>query len=230
MQSSVHVSTLISQFIWPLFLPLGVHTFSLYLCVSTSAVQIGSSVLFSQIPHMRINIPYLLFSCPQILFNKYFMSLKKAFFFPSVTQSCISWGSSPFSTKRSSVPSSLGGCSGPEHSTRMVTGRQGRHGICVGLTECLRACDGDTQDSMFSVIFNWGWLKFWGNWEPQNELEDETRAGEGRAERKKETESWRRHGSPWQPGLQPLWLLQFRNKLCFLLNTVWAGISVIYNE
>lgn len=75
------MSTPISQFIRPLFLPLGVHTLILYGCVSTSAAQIGSSVLFSQIPHMCVNIPYLLFSCPQILFNEYFMSMEKAFFF-----------------------------------------------------------------------------------------------------------------------------------------------------
>ena len=43
--SSVHTSILISQSIPPPS-PLGVHTFVLYICVSISALQIGSSVPF----------------------------------------------------------------------------------------------------------------------------------------------------------------------------------------
>ena len=42
--------------------PLGVHTFVLYLCVSISALQTGSSLLFFQVPHICINIRYLFFS------------------------------------------------------------------------------------------------------------------------------------------------------------------------
>ena len=46
-QISVCMSVPISQFIPPPPLsPLGVHTFVLYICVSTSALQTGSSVLF----------------------------------------------------------------------------------------------------------------------------------------------------------------------------------------
>ena len=39
--------------------PLGVHTFVIYICVSISALQTGSSVPFFQIPHICINIQYL---------------------------------------------------------------------------------------------------------------------------------------------------------------------------
>ena len=79
----------------------------------------------------------------------------------------------------------------------MVTGHQGRHGVRDGLfNEYHRACDGDTQESLFSVIFNLGWLKFWGNLEPQNEPEDATSVVEGRAEREREAETWCRNWSP----------------------------------
>ena len=49
----------ISQFILPLFSPLGVHTFVRDICVSISVLQIGSSVPFFQIPH--ICIKYMIF-------------------------------------------------------------------------------------------------------------------------------------------------------------------------
>ena len=42
--------------------PLGVHTFVLYVCVSTSALQTSSSVPFFQVPHICVNIRYLFFS------------------------------------------------------------------------------------------------------------------------------------------------------------------------
>ena len=41
---------------------LGVHTFVLYICVSISAFQTGSSVPFFYIPHMCVNIRSLFFS------------------------------------------------------------------------------------------------------------------------------------------------------------------------
>ena len=44
------------------FSPLGVHMFVLYICVSTSALQTGSSVPFFQVPHTCVNIRYLFFS------------------------------------------------------------------------------------------------------------------------------------------------------------------------
>ena len=46
----------------PRLSPLGVHTFVLYICVSTSALQTGSSVPFFQVPHICVNIRYLFFS------------------------------------------------------------------------------------------------------------------------------------------------------------------------
>ena len=46
----------------PLLSPLGVHTFVLYICVSISALQTGSSVPFFQIPHICVNVRYLFFS------------------------------------------------------------------------------------------------------------------------------------------------------------------------
>ena len=46
----------------PRFSPLGVHTLVLYICVSTSALQTGSSVPFLYIPHTCVNIRYLFFS------------------------------------------------------------------------------------------------------------------------------------------------------------------------
>ena len=42
--------------------PLGVHTFILYICVSTSALQTGSSEPFFYTAHICINIWYLFFS------------------------------------------------------------------------------------------------------------------------------------------------------------------------
>ena len=44
------------------FSPLGVHTFVLYICVSTSALQTHSSVPFFQVPHTCVNIRYLFLS------------------------------------------------------------------------------------------------------------------------------------------------------------------------
>ena len=41
--------------------PLGVHMLVLYICVSISALQTGSSVPFFQIPHICVNIRYLFF-------------------------------------------------------------------------------------------------------------------------------------------------------------------------
>ena len=53
----------ISQFIppppHPWLSPLHVHTFVLYICVSISALQTGSSVPFFYIPHICVNIWYL---------------------------------------------------------------------------------------------------------------------------------------------------------------------------
>lgn len=80
MQSSVYVSTPISQFIRPLFLPLGVHTLILYGCVSTSAAQIGSSVLFSQIPHMCV-IYHICFSLAPRSFLMNILCLWRRHFF-----------------------------------------------------------------------------------------------------------------------------------------------------
>ena len=47
--------------------PFGIHTFILYVCVSTSALQIRSSIPFFYIPHICINVRYLFF-----LFLTYF--------------------------------------------------------------------------------------------------------------------------------------------------------------
>ena len=44
--SSIYMSILISQFVPPPLPPRGVHTCVLYICVSTSALQMGSSVPF----------------------------------------------------------------------------------------------------------------------------------------------------------------------------------------
>ena len=46
----------------PLLSLLDVHTFVLYICVSISALQTGSSVPFFQVPHICVNIQYLFFS------------------------------------------------------------------------------------------------------------------------------------------------------------------------
>ena len=46
----------------PAFRHLDVHTFVLYVCVFISALQIRSFIPFFQIPHIRVNIQYLLFS------------------------------------------------------------------------------------------------------------------------------------------------------------------------
>ena len=46
----------------PRLSPLGVHMFVLYTCVSTSALQTGSSVPFFQVTHACVNIRYLFFS------------------------------------------------------------------------------------------------------------------------------------------------------------------------
>ena len=65
---SVYMSIPTSQFITqpppthPHLSPLGVHTFVLYICVSISALQTGSSVPFFQVPHICVNIRYLFFS------------------------------------------------------------------------------------------------------------------------------------------------------------------------
>ena len=64
---SVYMSIPISQFIPPTpppppLSPIGVHTFVLYICVSVSALQTGSSMPFFYIPHICINIRYLFFS------------------------------------------------------------------------------------------------------------------------------------------------------------------------
>ena len=64
---SVYMSIPISQFITPqppppATFPPGVHTFVLYICVSISALQTGSSVPFFQVPHICVNIRYLFFS------------------------------------------------------------------------------------------------------------------------------------------------------------------------
>ena len=60
-QSSVNMSSPISQFILFPLPPFGVHTFIIYICVYISALQIGSSVPFFQIPHICVNIQYLFF-------------------------------------------------------------------------------------------------------------------------------------------------------------------------
>ena len=63
---SVYMSIPISEFITPPnpppHSPLGVHTFVLYICVSISALQTGSSVPFFWVPHICVNIQYLFFS------------------------------------------------------------------------------------------------------------------------------------------------------------------------
>ena len=46
----------------PRLSPLGVHTFVLYICVSTSALQTRSSVPFFYVPHTCVTIQYLFFS------------------------------------------------------------------------------------------------------------------------------------------------------------------------
>ena len=55
---SVYMSIPVSQFIPPLaptlLSPLGVHTFVLYICVSISALQTGSSIPFFEIAHVLI--------------------------------------------------------------------------------------------------------------------------------------------------------------------------------
>ena len=50
--SSMYMSVPISQFIPNPLFPNGVHTFVLCICVSVSALQIGSFVPFSWIPHI----------------------------------------------------------------------------------------------------------------------------------------------------------------------------------
>ena len=63
--NSVFTSIPASQFLPPDSsppLPLGIHTFVLYICVSVSALQIRSSVPFFWTPHMGINMWYLYFS------------------------------------------------------------------------------------------------------------------------------------------------------------------------
>lgn len=83
-------------------------------------------------------------------------------------------------------------------------GPPGRRGICAGLSNARRrACDGDPQDSTLSVSFTLGWLKLCGNWEPQNELEDETSAVEGSAGRERVLATSRESSA--QPGPQPPW-------------------------
>lgn len=56
---------------------------------------------------------------------------------------------------------------------------------------------------MLSVSFNLGWLKLCGNWEPQNELEDETSAVGGSAGRERVLATSRESSA--QPGPQPPW-------------------------
>ena len=53
--NSLCMSIPICQLI-PLPFPFGVHRLVIYICVSISALQIGSSVPFFQIPHISINI------------------------------------------------------------------------------------------------------------------------------------------------------------------------------
>ena len=57
--NSLCMSIPICQLI-PLPFPFGVHMFVIYICVSISALQIGSSVPFFQIPHISINIYFFL--------------------------------------------------------------------------------------------------------------------------------------------------------------------------
>ena len=52
------ISTPISQFIPTLSSPLSIHMFILYIWVSISTLQVGSSVPFFQIPHICVNIQY----------------------------------------------------------------------------------------------------------------------------------------------------------------------------
>ena len=60
--NTVYTSSPISQFIPPPLSRLDTHTFVLYVCVSISALQIGSSEQFFQIPYICMNIQYLFFS------------------------------------------------------------------------------------------------------------------------------------------------------------------------
>ena len=80
--SSIYMSIPISQFITFLS-PLGVHMFVLYICVSTSASQIGSFVLFFWIPRMFINIWYLFFwltsLCSSLVLHLFYRCLSKIF-------------------------------------------------------------------------------------------------------------------------------------------------------
>ena len=55
-----------SQFTLPSSLPQ-VHKSLLYICISFAALKIGSSVLFFQIPHICINIWYLVFLLSDLL-------------------------------------------------------------------------------------------------------------------------------------------------------------------
>ena len=59
---SVYMSIPISQFIPPPLTPISVHMFVLYICVSISTLQTGSSVPFFYVPHICVNIRYLFFS------------------------------------------------------------------------------------------------------------------------------------------------------------------------
>ena len=58
----VCISIPISQFLPPSSLFLSVHMFVVHICVSSSALQISSSVPFFYIPHVCVDIQYLFFS------------------------------------------------------------------------------------------------------------------------------------------------------------------------
>ena len=60
--NSVYISISISQFLPSCSFSLGFHTYALYVCVSTSALQIRSSIPFSWVAHMCMKISCLFFS------------------------------------------------------------------------------------------------------------------------------------------------------------------------
>ena len=62
-QQCIHVNLNIPVYSMPLS-PLGVHILALYICISITALQISSSVLFFQIPYICINIAYMLYDMP----------------------------------------------------------------------------------------------------------------------------------------------------------------------
>ena len=86
---SIHMSIPVSQFTTFLS-PLGICMFVLYICVSTSALQIGSFVLFFWLPHMFINTWYLFFwlisLCSSLVLRLFYKCLSKTYCVPGSRQ------------------------------------------------------------------------------------------------------------------------------------------------